>query len=176
MGILLVSDDTRMTKVVNSFHSLPRNHWLFFLSAYFRDEFLSVGTGPCARIFKGESCPYFPSAPFVYPRGNLYPACCDAKGCFCECIYICSTKRHLQDRLQTALNSVNFVKCNSSINTYKEGNDWKKEQCQKSKGSPYHIDAKRKCAKKKRSAVCVRAGSCFKNRNTGENICRFCYR
>ena len=74
------------------------------------------------------------------------------------------------------LNETAFVKCTSDISSFDEGTAWKEEQCKKSRGSWYHKKAKEKCAAKGVQTKCAQAGLCFKNKDTGDDVCRFCFR
>ena len=61
-----------------------------------------VGYGPCAKVFKGESCFYYPSF-VVYNSKRYWPACCDSQGCSCECMAFCFDERQIKMTLMHAL-------------------------------------------------------------------------
>ena len=66
-----------------------------------------VGSGFCADLFMGKACPFYPDYPSPRIDAKAHPACCDGKGCSCECIYQCSTRQDifikLQNKVQPAL-------------------------------------------------------------------------
>ena len=143
----------------------------FFL-AFRREAGKPVGRGPCADLFKSEECPFYPDYPSM---GKAYPACCDRKGCSCECIYTCSTRQDMFTKLANSLNDTYFNKCTTSISSINEGNEWKLEQCKKSKGSIDHRDKIKECRQRKRKVTCAKSGLCIRHKY-GKDECRFCYR
>ena len=146
-----------------------------FFVAFRREAGIAVGRGPCADLFKGEKCPFSPDYPAPDTDAKAHPACCDSKGCFCECIYTCSSRQDIFTKLEKSLKLKDFIKCTTSIKSMNEGNDWKEEQCKKSKGSYDHRETIRQCNKRGVKDTCVRAGICMKNRK-GTDECRFCFR
>ena len=51
-----------------------------------KDTNSSVGTGPCAKWFKGEECPFYPEATI---KQEFKVSCKDAEDSYCECIWFC---------------------------------------------------------------------------------------
>ena len=145
----------------------------FFL-VYRRKAGKSVGSGFCADLFMGKACPFYPDYPSPRIDAKAHPACCDGKGCSCECIYKCSTRQDIAIMLQNNLNVPHYDNCTTSISSMNEGNDWKEEQCKKSKGGYKHRLKIRECSKRG-GATCVKSGICIKNRK-GKDECRFCFR
>ena len=144
----------------------------YLFVAYRREKGKPVGRGPCADLFKGEECAFYPDYPL---KGKAFPACCDANGCSCECIYTCTTRHQIMELLQKKLNQTHFEKCTSSISSLDQVLDWKLEQCKKSNGSFAHRQAIKRCGKKGSDVSCARSGTCIKNRR-GKDECRFCFR
>ena len=56
----------------------------------------TVGTGPCAKWFKGEECPFYPKFTI---RKEFKVSCKDAEGSYCECIWFCWNNKDVYEIL-----------------------------------------------------------------------------
>ncbi len=126
-----------------------------------------MGQGPCAKIFQGKHCPFYPDFPIMK---KFYPACCDGDGCFCECMHKCTTVAEVNEMLELSIRSFEFEDCTREVKTLAEGNQWKTEMCAETNGTELSQEAVKKCRARGSKERCVRKGTCIKG------ICKFCFR
>ncbi len=80
------------------------------------------GTGPCSDPFYGSECEYFPEFAI---NVRFAPACCDATGCLCECVYQCATRPQITTLLESSLINHEFHGCNARAKSEEEGEKWR---------------------------------------------------
>ena len=72
----------------------------------------TVGTGPCAKWFKGEDCPFYPEATI---RQEFKVSCKDAEDSYCECIWFCWNNKDVYEFLDDALRSEDYDECTNRL-------------------------------------------------------------
>ena len=78
-----------------------------------KDTNSTVGTGPCAKWFKGEDCPFYPKFAIkeVFKVG-----CADAEGSYCDCIYFCWNNEDVTKFFAMGLKSEEYDDCTTRLN------------------------------------------------------------
>jgi hypothetical protein len=123
--------------------------------------------GPCAKVFEGKECPYYPKLPM---SKIFYPACCDGDGCFCECTYYCMDHQGVFTSLAMSIKDKEFDGCTTRVKTLTEAAEWKHKQCNATNNGDDYKALEKRCRKRKSKTLCVGNGKCVKD------ICKSCYR
>ena len=97
-----------------------------------KDTNSSVGTGPCAKWFKGEECPFFPTFTL---RREFKVGCTDAEGSYCECIWFCWNNKDVYELLDYGLKNEEFYGCTTSLKSPDDAMPWKEKQCTHTRSS-----------------------------------------
>ena len=74
---------------------------------------LTVGTGPCAKWFKGEECPFYPKFAI---KEIFKVGCADAEGSYCDCIYFCWNNEDVTKFFAMGLKSEEYDDCTTRLN------------------------------------------------------------
>ena len=77
-----------------------------------KDTNSTVGTGPCAKWFKGEDCPFYPVATI---RQEFKVSCKDAEDSYCECIWFCWNNKDVYEMFDSTLKSEEFEDCTTRL-------------------------------------------------------------
>ena len=77
-----------------------------------KDTNSTVGTGPCAKWFKGEDCPFYPKFTI---RQEFKVSCKDAEDSYCECIWFCWNNKDVYEMFDSTLNSEEFEDCTTRL-------------------------------------------------------------
>ena len=72
---------------------------LINLLAKVKDTNSTVGTGPCAKWFKGEECPFYPEATI---KQEFKVSCKDAEDSYCECIWFCWNNKDVYEWFESS--------------------------------------------------------------------------
>ena len=73
----------------------------------------TVGTGPCAKWFKGEECPFYPKFAI---KEIFKVGCADAVGSYCDCIYFCWNNEDVTKFFAMGLKSEEYDDCTTRLN------------------------------------------------------------
>ena len=73
----------------------------------------TVGTGPCAKWFKGEECPFYPKFAI---KEIFKVGCADAEGSYCDCIYFCWNNEDVTKFFAMGLKSEEYDDCTTRLN------------------------------------------------------------
>ena len=73
----------------------------------------TVGTGPCAKWFKGEECPFYPKFAI---KEIFKVGCADAEGSYCDCIYFCWNNEDVAKYFANGLKSEEYDDCTTRLN------------------------------------------------------------
>ena len=77
-----------------------------------KDTNSTVGTGPCAKWFKGEECPFYPEFTI---RQEFKVSCKDAEDSYCECIWFCWNNKDVYEMFDSTLESEEFEDCTTRL-------------------------------------------------------------
>ena len=77
-----------------------------------KDTNSTVGTGPCAKWFKGEECPFYPKLAI---QKEFKVSCTDAEGSVCECIWFCWNNKDVYEMVDSALKSEEYDDCTTRL-------------------------------------------------------------
>ena len=83
-----------------------------------KDTNSTVGTGPCAKWFKGEECPFYPE---VTIRQEFKVSCKDAEDSYCECIWFCWNNKDVYEMFDSALKSEEYDDCTTRLTFFNFG-------------------------------------------------------
>ena len=78
------------------------------------DPRLPVGSGPCAKWFKGEQCEFYPSFTI---RQHFNPSCSDSKSSYCECTWFCWNNIDVIESLDSVLKRSAFHDCTTNLDS-----------------------------------------------------------
>ena len=78
-----------------------------------KDTNSTVGTGPCAKWFKGEECPFYPKFAI---KEIFKVGCADAEGSYCDCIYFCWNNEDVTKFFAMGLKSEEYDDCTTRLN------------------------------------------------------------
>ena len=87
------------------------------------DPRLPVGSGPCAKWFKGEQCEFYPSFTI---RQHFNPSCSDSKSSYCECTWFCWNNIDVIESLDSVLKRSAFHDCTTNLDSEEQALAWKK--------------------------------------------------
>ena len=138
-----------------------------------KDPNSTVGTGPCAKWFKGEECPFYP---YFTLRDVFKVGCTDAEGSYCECIWFCWNNKDVAELLAKGLRNEAFHGCTTSLKSPDESMPWKEKQCKASKKSKEYKENERRCKKNDDKPRCNMVGVSYHNQHEKRNILKYCYR
>ena len=77
-----------------------------------KDTNSTVGTGPCAKWFKGEECPFYPE---VTIRQEFKVSCKDDEDSYCECIWFCWNNKDVYEMFDSTLKDEEYEDCTSRL-------------------------------------------------------------
>ena len=138
-----------------------------------KDPNSTIGTGPCAKWFKGEDCPFYPN--FIF-RDLFRVSCTDAEGSYCDCIWFCWNNKDVAELLDKGLKREDFSECTTSLKSSDEALPWKEKQCKDSKKSKEYKENEQRCKRKNDKPKCAMLGVSFHNKHEKRNILKYCYR
>ena len=76
------------------------------------DPNLPVGTGPCAKWFKGEECPFYPQFTI---KEKFQVGCTDAEDSYCECIWFCWNNKDVYEWFDSGLSIEKYDDCTTRL-------------------------------------------------------------
>ena len=133
----------------------------------------TVGTGPCAKWFKGEECPFYPQFTHQY---LFNVGCTDADGSYCECFWFCWNNKDVAEMLALGLKRKDYHGCTTSLKGPDEALPWREKRCKASKKSEEYKENERRCKKKDDKPKCTMLGVSYYNKHEKRNVLRYCYR
>ena len=85
---------------------------LSFFLVKVKDTNSTIGTGPCAKWFKGEDCPFYPE---VTIRQEFKISCKDAEDSYCECIWFCWNNKDVYEWFDSGLSIEKYDDCTTRL-------------------------------------------------------------